>query len=41
MTKTSSRVVNEHASISTELTVKLELADFSKAKFLLDMQENL
>ncbi|MGF7157300.1 addiction module HigA family antidote [Bartonella heixiaziensis] len=35
-----SRVINGHASISSELAVKLELAGFSKAKFWLDMQIN-
>ncbi|OPB31535.1 HigA family addiction module antitoxin [Bartonella sp. AR 15-3] len=35
-----SRVINGHASMSTELAVKLELAGFSKAKFWLDMQTN-
>ncbi|WP_375623576.1 HigA family addiction module antitoxin [Bartonella sp. TT119HLJHH] len=41
MTRASlSRVINGHASMSTELVVKLELAGFSKAKFWLDMQTN-
>ncbi|WP_375619768.1 HigA family addiction module antitoxin [Bartonella sp. TS25HLJMH] len=41
MTRASlSRVINGHASMSTELAVKLELAGFSKAKFWLDMQTN-
>lgn len=41
MTRASlSRVINGHASMSTELAIKLELAGFSKAKFWLDMQTN-
>lgn len=41
MTRASlSRVINGHASMRTELAIKLELAGFSKAKFWLDMQKN-